>query len=184
MKRLVWNLDRALRRFGRFGALGAVLFVAVAAAWTFVITPLAEEREARDTELQSLRTHYRLNKAKAAQRPATRSEQLSTFYASLPQTESLPDWLERLSKAASSAGIVLEKGEYVLALDSGGRIARYQIDLPVKAGYGQLRGFVAQVLHDVPASSLDDLSIRREVIGNDVLDARVRLTLYLSGSSP
>ena len=36
-----------------------------------------------------------------------------------------------------------------------------------------------QVLNDAPVASLDEISFKRETIGNATVEAKVRLTLYL-----
>jgi hypothetical protein len=91
----------------------------------------------------------------------------------------LPDWLERIYGAAEKNGVALEVGEYRLVQEKGWKLARYQLTLPVKGSYGQVRGFIAQVLTDVPAAALEEIGFRRDTVGTDRIDVRVRLTLYL-----
>ena len=63
--------------------------------------------------------------------------------------------------------------------DRNWKLTRYQLTLPVKGSYRQIRGFIAQVLTDVPASALEEIGFRRDTVGTDRIDARLRLTLYL-----
>jgi hypothetical protein len=49
----------------------------------------------------------------------------------------------------------------------------------VVGSYGQIRGFVGQVLADVPAAALEEITLRRESAASPTLEARIRLTLYL-----
>jgi Tfp pilus assembly protein PilO len=109
-----------------------------------------------------------------------RAQQLRAFYDFFPQYESLPGWLSRVNKAARGAGLNLDVGEYSMAQERGAKLARYQLTLPVKGSYGQIRGFIGEVLREIPASSLDDVSLKREKIGSEALDARIKLTLYLA----
>jgi hypothetical protein len=48
----------------------------------------------------------------------------------------------------------------------------------VKGSYPQIRGFISQVLADIPAIALDEVDFRRDGVGNAVLDVRLRLTLF------
>jgi hypothetical protein len=43
-----------------------------------------------------------------------------------------------------------------------------------------MRGFIGEVLRDVPAASLDDVQFKRDS-GGSRLEARIRLSLYLNG---
>lgn len=110
---------------------------------------------------------------------ASRDEQLLTFYGHFPALSTLPDWLERVYGAAEKNGVALEIGEYRLVQDKNWKLTRYQLTLPVKGSYQQIRGFIAQVLTDVPASALEEIGFRRDTVGSDRIDARLRLTLYL-----
>lgn len=110
---------------------------------------------------------------------ASRDEQLLKFYGYFPALSTLPDWLERVYGAAEKNGVALEVGEYRLVQDKNWKLTRYQVTLPVKGSYQQIRGFIAQVLTDVPASALEEIGFRRDTVGTDRVDARLRLTLYL-----
>jgi len=89
--------------------------------------------------------------------------------------------LERaeLATAAQRNGLSLDKGEYRLGQDKEFRLAQYQVTFPVRGTYAQVRGFVNAVLDAVPAAALDEITLKREAIGEQNLEARVRFTLYL-----
>ena len=80
--------------------------------------------------------------------------------------------------AAAAQKLVLEQGEYRLSSDKTGKLARYQVTLPVKGSYLQIRQFVDQALIDVPVATLDDINFKREAIGATQLEARIKFTLY------
>ena len=56
---------------------------------------------------------------------------------------------------------------------------RHQILLPVKGGYSEIRQFCEKTLRTLPFASLDDLSFKRETIGEAELESSLRFTLYL-----
>jgi hypothetical protein len=49
----------------------------------------------------------------------------------------------------------------------------------MKGSYLQLRRFLTQVLRDVPIASLDDVSLRRDTVGQAEVQATVKLTLHM-----
>jgi len=53
------------------------------------------------------------------------------------------------------------------------------VTFPVRGTYAQVRGFVNAVLDAVPAAALDEITLKRQAIGDQNLEARVRFTLYL-----
>jgi hypothetical protein len=80
---------------------------------------------------------------------------------------------------ADKAGLVLSKGEYREAFDSNARVYTYQLTLPVKGSYRAIRDFAMQSLRAIPFASLDEISFRRDAIGDANVEARLRFTLYL-----
>ncbi|MGH8642541.1 MAG: hypothetical protein ACRET6_12580 [Burkholderiales bacterium] len=166
-----------LEGIGWPGIAGLALFaLSIAVAATAISVRLAEldavraasegQEERRAGDAQS-RAH------------ASRDEQLLKFYGHFPALSTLPDWLERVYGAAEKNGVALEIGEYRLVQDKNWKLTRYQLTLPVRGSYQQIRGFIAQVLTDVPASALEEIGFRRDTVGSDRIDARLRLTLYL-----
>ena len=56
---------------------------------------------------------------------------------------------------------------------------RYQIVLPVKGSYLQVRRFLAQAMRDTPGLALEGISFQRQEGDAPVLEAQLRLTVYL-----
>jgi hypothetical protein len=56
----------------------------------------------------------------------------------------------------------------------------YQLNLPVKGSYAAIWQFALSALRAIPFASLDDISFRRDSIGDATVEARLRFTLYLS----
>lgn len=180
MNAWVERLRREVGRLGKAGVVGIGLIVFAAAFYASAVRPggaaLAELRdEARMLEGKMRRA------GGPGGREATPAEQLAAFYAHFPAVGTGPDWLRRIYAAAESRGVVLQSGEYRLSRGAGERLARYEITLPLKGSYTQVRGFVADVLAAVPAAVLEEVNLRREGIDSARLDARVRFTLYLEG---
>lgn len=183
---LSWRLRREAATLGWRGMAGLALLGAAAILWLGAQRP--DERKAQQLKADVADLRARLRSAGEAGSgpdgralaPATRADQLATFYAFFPVVASLPDWLAVLNTAAASNGLVLESGEYALVAPRGEqRLARYEITLPVKGTWPQLRGFVADVMEKIPAAALEDLVLRREAVGAADVEAKLKLVLWL-----
>lgn len=174
--RLPWHLARWRRRLGWPGLAGMALLVL---ALGFELVVAVPER----LEITELRE--RVAAAEEARQagvppPGQGPEAgLAAFYRALPPRASAGSWLEKIYAAGRDASLLLDKGEYKLNPAPDTRLARYEISLPVRGGYGQIRTFVDTVLRDIPAIALDDLQIRRGNITEGTLEARIRFVLYL-----
>lgn len=178
MSEYVWRARYWLEGIGWPGVAGLALFaLSIAVAATAISVRLAEFDAVR---AQSEGRQERVTgDAQSRAHAASRDEQLLKFYGHFPALSTLPDWLERVYGAAEKNGVALEIGEYRLVQEKNWKLTRYQLTLPVKGSYQQIRGFIAQVLTDVPASAIEEIGFRRDTVGSDRIDARLRLTLYL-----
>lgn len=178
-------IDRArseIERLGRLGVAGIALLVFAATYQLTAVAPLDAELSELRTQADALRKRLSMHGSPADAPRAGAPEQLATFYAFFPAAQSSPDWLGKIHLAARAKGLQLQSGEYALERTADQKLARYRITLPVVGSYAQIRGFVAQVLADVPAAALDEISLRRESVSSPALEARIRLTLYLAGT--
>jgi hypothetical protein len=69
--------------------------------------------------------------------------------------------------------------EYRMVREKDLKLARYEMMVPVRGNYSQLRGFIADALHAVPAMALVDVAIRREGVHAELLEANIKFNLYL-----
>ncbi len=173
----VARLRAAVERLGRAGVVGIALLAFAAAFYFSAVAPLATELAGLRAEADAL--DRRLQAGGVAPRGGTPAEQLAAFYAFFPPPHSSPEWLGKINAAARAKGLVLRSGEYKLERAADRKLTRYQITLPVAGSYAQIRGFVAQVLADVPAAALEEITLRRESVSSPTVEARIRLTLYL-----
>lgn len=121
---------------------------------------------------------------KAAAPVLTPNENLAHFYAALGEQRYAEQQVDTLFALAGKNGIVLSQGEYRSGYDANARLHTYQVTLPVKGNYGAIWRFAQQVLGAIPFASLDDISFKRETIGEPNVEARMRLTLYLADQAP
>jgi hypothetical protein len=103
---------------------------------------------------------------------------VAAVYGFLSKEETPTDWLAKLYGIGRATGIELQSASYS-SQESGGRIARYQIVLPVAGSYAQLRDFLKRASAEIPVLSIDQMSVKRESRNDSALQAELRLTLHM-----
>jgi len=118
--------------------------------------------------------------------PAAPVDNLDAFYGTLGQRRYAERQLKTLFGLAVQNGLTLSQGEYKSGFDRNARVHTYQVNLPVKGSYAAIWQFAMAALRAIPFAALDDISFRRDSIGDPAVEARLRLTFYLSdeGSAP
>jgi Tfp pilus assembly protein PilO len=177
MNRLQWAVKRWLLGLRWPGWAGLGLLVFAAALYGGTVQPAKQRLRALDQEVAELAR--KTGGRAAAVEPVTSRSQLSNFYAFFPLTRSIPDVMAQIEHNAHAHELTLEKGEYRLSRESEFRLSHYQITLPVRGSYTDIRGFVNDVLDAVPAVALDDLTLKREAADDPDLEAKIRFLLYL-----
>lgn len=104
---------------------------------------------------------------------------LRVFYDFFPRSDSSPFWVGELDRIAKNRGVEISRGDYRLVLEKEAKLARYEIQLPVRGSYPQLRAFIADTLQAVPALALASVNIKRENIQTGRIDANLGMYLYL-----
>lgn len=185
MSRLIWSLRRVLLVLGRAGVLGLMLLLGVS---VFHWRVLVQERSGLIAlQMESATLAARLARQRLQPVVASSAEQLAQFYRDLPEVSGavLAQALAKLYAVANAQGLVLEQGSYRLASEASEAfepLVRFDIVLPVKGGYPQLRRFMTKSLHDNALLALESVSFSRQTIGDASVDAQLRFSLYLRKS--
>ena len=166
-----------VRMLGTPGVIGIALLVFSLTYTLSALLPAKEDLEAKRDQVSSTQARTRQEKSGVAD--ASPAGQLRAFYGFLPAQPAATEWLDRIYAAADKEKVTLPRGEYSLVIEPESGVARYRILLPVKGSYSQIRSFVATALDSVPSLALDDINFERQKIGDGMVDAKVRMTLYL-----
>ncbi len=164
-----------ISRHGWPAGLGLVLLIAAFGWQLWGVNAARAQAEKLGIEQAALRQRLAL-------RPVvvdTKAALASSFYASLPTVPSALQAIEVIHRTAASRQVRLLTGEYRLARDGNPQLQRYQITLPARATYPQVRAWVSELMNEVPNAALDELSFRRDEPGSDAVEVRLRLTLFL-----
>jgi len=164
-------------RLGANGLLGAGL-LALALVGLLYARQAQQEAARLQVELDQARSRA----AQVHTAPAVNvepAERLSRFQQWFPTVDTSARDLRRIFHAAQQSHVVLAKGEYSLSpIDGSGGLQKYDVVLPVKENYAAVKGFVAEVLNELPHASLAELRAERPASAADEIDTRVHFTLY------
>jgi Tfp pilus assembly protein PilO len=100
------------------------------------------------------------------------------FYDVLPTQTEANSKISAILRIATDNGLVVNKVEYEQPL-AVSPLIQYQIKLPLTGSYLQIRQFINQVLNTLPSIALSEISLKREDLATDLVDAQIQFTLYL-----
>jgi Tfp pilus assembly protein PilO len=181
--RLNWNMRRWLRILGWPGVAGLGLLVACVSLYVSAIRPAQERMQEMEDSVAFVREQMAHDGKATREKLRSPAEQLAEFYRAFPTERYSPQWLEKLIAVAEQNDLTLNEGEYKTSRDKVGRLVRYQIMLPVSGEYPQIREFLAELPAEIPIMALEDVQFERKNIADSMVEARIRLVLYLEQGS-
>lgn len=177
--KLLWQILRWIKSIGMSGMSGVTLLLLAIGLYLGAVMPQQE----RFVQLTQDVADEQARQKTAPLTPVvdTRSTEarLRLFYEFFPPQEKAPTLLKTIYRAARDEAISLADGEYKYIDGKTGGIRMYQIDLPVKGSYIQIRKFIVKVLNAIPSVALNEVSFKRELVGSGELEARLRFIIYL-----
>lgn len=183
ISRAAWLARHRLQQLGRPGVLALGLFAFCLAFYVSALLPAREKLHSLEQDAAMLRQRMATSTKPIREAEAVGPQaQLAAFYKALPSNASTPDLLQEIYRAAAASQVRLDQGAYRLVADRDGRLQRYQITLPLKGSYPEIKGFLALVMKELPTLALDGISFQRQNIADPLLDTQVKLTLYLGGA--
>ncbi len=175
MNPLRLQTELLMRRLGWPGALLALL-AAGAMGVQFCLLPA---ERAKGTELSHRITAMKQAPVPAEAMESTNRERLQIFNALMPPASRYPAMLQLLFDLAAAHNLVIAQAEYTnQPSDEGGYVA-YEIALPLKGPYPQIRAFIGDALLRLPTLALLGVELRRDDARTADVQASLRLRLYL-----
>lgn len=179
---VIWRLRRLARAISWPAALAVGLLAFEAAFYFSAMAPVLDQQAKLRNEVVLLSQASAQSRGHATRISDPRTE-LAEFYAALAQPANAPDLLRRLHRVARDQGLTLDQAEYRPLPDPEGKLTRYQILLPAKGTYPEVRRFLVQASGDVPGLAVDSINFQRQQIGDPVVEAQIKLTLFLGAPS-
>ena len=171
MKRVAWTIMSLTDSIGWSGLLSIPIFAWAGILYLLALAPLQSELET--LAKQSVITQADLT-------PATPQSSEPDQEQDSRVRENLEDYLRQIHESGTAAGLPIKRMEYRMVEHADAGPLQYQIAMPLTHAYPAIRIFIADVLHRVPALSLDQISLSRKRIGDPVVEADLRFTLFLS----
>ena len=179
MPQLRWYIGR----LGVIGKIGAGLVV-VASIYFFsavlpqesILQQLKERAETLQIQAQSKQAPGDTESGKKM----SGDQALQAFYDFFPPIDSSPFWIRELVRIAKKQNVELSSSEYRLVNENDARLARYEMILPVRGSYAQVRAFIADALETVPAMAISAIAIKREAVTSEKLEVRLEINLFLN----
>jgi len=181
--RLRWTLSRWLRRVGYPGMVGIGALALCPVLYFSAIRPAQERLDAMQHRSASLGERIKRAAAAPAFEQLTPAEQLASFYQVFPNEKSSPRWIEKLVVLAQDKGLSLDQGEYKVSRGNDGKLVHLNMTFPVKGEYAQIRKFLSALPDEIPVFSLENVQFERQKISDPVVEAKIRLVLYLGQGS-
>ncbi len=164
--------------------LALVLVLGSAAAQVWWLGDLREQSVAWETQLRGLRHPGAAVSVAPAVRIPESIRRLREFQGALGSPDHREELIRAMFATAKRSGLVLAEGEYVGAPDKSGMYDTLEVSQPVHGTYAQVRAYCEQTLMAVPFAALDGLQFKREGVGTETGEARLRWTYYLRPPEP
>lgn len=182
LRHSLMQLRWEIARLGTTGKIGAGLFFMAIVLLIAAVLPQETKLESLKERAETLQTQTLLP-PQSASRPKQKigdNQALQIFYEFFPQIDSTPFWVRELTRIAKKQRVEINSSDYRLVQEKGERLARYEMILPVRGRYPQIRAFIADALQAVPAMAITGIVIKRENIKTEQLDVRLEINLYLN----
>jgi hypothetical protein len=168
-----------MARLGNAGKIGIGLLVVAIIFFLLAVLP----QETKLDELKQLVENIQIPVNQLSSDESTRKiggdQALQIYYDFFPRIDSSPFWIRELVKIAKKQGVEINSSDYRLVHEQGARLARYEMILPVRGRYKQIRAFMAEALEAIPAMAVTGMVIKREHVQTEQLDVRLEIDLYL-----
>lgn len=166
-------------RLGSIGKIGVGLFAAAAVFFLAAVLPqnstLQELKEKSDAmQVGSLTQHEA-----GPERRVGGDQALQIFYEFFPRIDSSPFWVRELVRLAKKNGVEMNSSDYRLIQENDARLARYEMILPIRGRYPQIRAFIADSLEAIPSMAIAGMLIKRENVTTEQLEVRLEINLFL-----
>ena len=169
-------------KLGVPGALGVGGLVLCLGLYFSILQPAEQRRDA--ARLAASSVHKRISQAGPdSNQGVSLGEQLAAFYRHFPSEQVSTDSIGTIAAIAKRRGLVLQQADYKAERDKTGKLTRYQMNLPLKGEYQTIRRFLSDVTAEMETVSLEQVQFERQKVGDPLVDAKVRLVIYLGTAS-
>ncbi len=182
--RIMLQLRWQLARLGSMGKIGVGLFVVAGIFFLGAVWPAMNELRALEARAEVLQSQARQRLLSGdtpmVEKKLTNDQALQAFYAFFPRFDSSPYWIRELVRVAQKQGVEINSSDFKLTFERDWRLSRYEIIMPLRGHYSQIRGFMAEALEAVPNMAITGFTVKRDNIQSTQLEMRLEISLYLN----
>jgi Tfp pilus assembly protein PilO len=182
MNKALFFATRWMKNLSLPGMAGMAMLMLAAASYLGMLLPQHSKLEQLAQEVADVQAQQKSAGMNPVADTHSSAAHLRAFYEFFPARQSAPQLLGTLYKAAHAESLSLSEGEYKYSVGKAGAMGMYQVELPVKGSYVQIRKFIVKVLNTMPSAALEEVSFKRESVGSGVLEARIRFIIYMSAA--
>lgn len=179
----IWARRRWLSLFGWPGMLGAGLLALCVALYISAVQPAQVRLNEAHESAISVQERVKRAANGLNHGELTAADQLVEFYRIFPDEKNLLPWLEKVFVLAQSQGIRLDQGEYKVTRDKVGKLVRFEMMLPVRSTYPQIRKYVDILHREIPILAMEHLQFERQKVNDSEVEAKIKLALYVERES-
>lgn len=179
MNAVMLNLHRLRYYLGTFGLAGLTVAMGGLVIYLFAVLPAERQAQSSAAQLLHLRMQPQITSV-AEPSPIGGSAALAEFYGQFSTMQALPDMLKTLYALAQKHNIMLKRGDFKFGNAEGDKLLRYEITLPVKCSYPDLRSFLDETARKLPTMGLSEINLKREAVGDNMVKAKLAFVLFLS----
>ncbi|WP_018605180.1 type 4a pilus biogenesis protein PilO [Uliginosibacterium gangwonense] len=173
MGQLRLKLEIAYWRHGWPMVASAIAVVLCLAVWLFWAPAQISSVTRSQEHLQEAYKVASSQKGKTRQEPP-----LQVFKRQLLRQEETTAQLRLIFQLASNAGLSVSQVDMRRQVDSAGVYSQFQVVLPVRGSYPNIKRFCSDLMQGMPALSIDQLVIRRDQTSASQLDAQLSLSIW------
>lgn len=181
--RLHFPLRRWNSLLGWPGMIGAGGLAICLALYFSTVQPAQQRLDT--ARLSAISLHDRISRASQALSDSERpiDQQLATFYQIFPGERDSTEWIGKIAAIAKRDGLALQQVDYKSDRDKNGKLIRFQMSLPLTGEYPTIRKFLSELQAQIPIASLEQIQFERQSVGSSLVNANVRLVIFLVRSS-
>jgi hypothetical protein len=179
----IWARRRWLSLFGWPGMLGTVLLVLCLALYISAVQPAQVRLNEAHESAISVQERVKRASIGLNHGELTAADQLAEFYRIFPDEKNLLPWLQKVFALAQAQDIRLDQGEYKVTRDKIGKLMRFEMTLPVRSTYPQIRKYLDTLHKEIPIMAMEHLQFERQKVNDSEVEAKIKLALYVERTS-
>lgn len=176
------TLPKIISRFpttiGWPGGVGVALMGAALILVMTLALPARNENASLNNEIRQ--TEPLLRQPSNVSSVTETRQRLGDFIGALPRHDEINNALDLLHDLADRHHLSLKNSEYRPAQNKTGDIRRMRITVKTEGSYSDLRGFLREIPQELPALTIEQLSLTRQRISDTKLETVVEFTLFYS----